>query len=437
MADWKTQISYNYNQSYAYAYGLMYPPGPEQTNGNLTGWTNGGLTDLNSFNAGVNQAYYATPARTQEETPPESPEEASFNGLYPNSGLVYFGDTQTSRLLLTGPPRDSYEVHENEGRRAGSDTASDNSEHASPSPDSWSSGSGSSQESSLPHADPATWVTKNLNDEADPAMWVKKEIKSEVDNRSPDATVEVSSSLKKDPQTFAAMGNETADTTTSSPQASMTAQKNPNSNPKGKVRVAFTESQMDVLHTRFNVQRYLTPAEMKQLAEVTGLTYKQVKTWFQNRRMKLRRHQKDKNWVSERYAVHKSGPVGGPVFPNYSSHIQPVSTPPLLFSNIGILYSCVIVQLRISAAFKNPPPNLAFYLAAVGSAPGSTTFPNSPQTPSWPVPAVVGPYEYPPSAFNPVIVNTTSQDTSFSKDQEQINRSPLGAATEHNVTHNN
>lgn len=33
---------------------------------------------------------------------------------------------------------------------------------------------------------------------------------------------------------------------------------------------------MNVLVQRFSVQRYLTPAEMKNLAEVTGLTYKQV-----------------------------------------------------------------------------------------------------------------------------------------------------------------
>lgn len=47
-------------------------------------------------------------------------------------------------------------------------------------------------------------------------------------------------------------------------------------NTKGKVRSAFSESQMNALVQRFSVQRYLTPAEMKNLAELTGLTYKQV-----------------------------------------------------------------------------------------------------------------------------------------------------------------
>lgn len=46
--------------------------------------------------------------------------------------------------------------------------------------------------------------------------------------------------------------------------------------PPRKTRAAFSEEQMSALIHRFNVQRYLTPAEMKTLAAVTGLTYKQV-----------------------------------------------------------------------------------------------------------------------------------------------------------------
>ncbi len=43
-----------------------------------------------------------------------------------------------------------------------------------------------------------------------------------------------------------------------------------------KTRAAFSEEQMTALIHRFNIQRYLTPAEMKTLAGATGLTYKQV-----------------------------------------------------------------------------------------------------------------------------------------------------------------
>ncbi|XP_041092679.1 homeobox protein NANOG [Polyodon spathula] len=70
---------------------------------------------------------------------------------------------------------------------------------------------------------------------------------------------------------------------------------------KAKPRTAFSQDQMQALQQRFQVQRYLTPVEMKTFAGMIGLTYKQVKTWFQNRRMKFKRHQKDSSWVSERY----------------------------------------------------------------------------------------------------------------------------------------
>lgn len=61
----------------------------------------------------------------------------------------------------------------------------------------------------------------------------------------------------------------------------LTTPKKPNTtaatNPKAKVRVAFSESQMNILVHRFSVQKYLPPTEMKNLAQMTGLTYKQVR----------------------------------------------------------------------------------------------------------------------------------------------------------------
>uniref|UniRef100_A0A8C4WYH0 Homeobox domain-containing protein n=1 Tax=Eptatretus burgeri TaxID=7764 RepID=A0A8C4WYH0_EPTBU len=53
-----------------------------------------------------------------------------------------------------------------------------------------------------------------------------------------------------------------------------------------RIRIAFSPSQLGRLERRFRKQRYLTVAERQDLARQLGLTDMQVKTWFQNRRMK-------------------------------------------------------------------------------------------------------------------------------------------------------
>uniref|UniRef100_A0A3P9DH79 Homeobox domain-containing protein n=1 Tax=Maylandia zebra TaxID=106582 RepID=A0A3P9DH79_9CICH len=60
---------------------------------------------------------------------------------------------------------------------------------------------------------------------------------------------------------------------------------------KGRTRGLFSDSQLKTLDHHFNQKIYPDPQEMTELAELTGLTYKQVsvKTWFQNRRRKFRK----------------------------------------------------------------------------------------------------------------------------------------------------
>ncbi|XP_067434701.1 homeobox protein NANOG [Thunnus thynnus] len=423
MTDWKTQVSYNYNPAYhAYAYGLMYQPGPEQNHGNLAGWGDAGVTDLSNYSPGVTQAHYAATARTREESPPHSPEQHAVNGHchYQGSGLVYLGDTQAGRLLLAGQHRAAYDTRADEARRAGSDSTSDSEAHTSP--DSWSSGS--SREGSLPQADPATWAKKDLDDEAN--------------SRSPDAGEDVTSSLMEESRTFAVTGNESTNNTTSL-HVPYLAPKKPSTtttvnNAKGKVRTAFSESQMNALVQRFSVQRYLTPAEMKNLADLTGLTYKQVKTWFQNRRMKLRRHQKDTSWVSERYTANKGSPIHGTIFTNIPTHIPPGEARPQLREHYN--------QHVMEAAFKKTAPqNLAFYLAAMGSTAGSAGYPSwssstsqnavppRPQAAGWSMPPGVSHYE-----FNPI--SNADHDTSFDgKDGKPVNsRGSLNTAIVQNAS---
>ncbi|CAG5895779.1 unnamed protein product [Menidia menidia] len=427
MADWKTQVTYNYNPSYrAYAYGLVYQPEPEQNPGNLTGWSDGGVPDLGNYSTGATQNYYAatTTSRTREETPPRSPEPHAVNGhCYQGSGVVYFGEGQPSRLVLAGQHRGPYEVAGNEVGRTGSDSASDSEAHTSP--DSWSSSS--SREISLPHTDPATWAEKDVEEEAI--------------GRSPVGSEDVSSSHIEELPTVVTEANVVANNPgqlnvpTAVPKKPSTTA---GSNPQGKVRAAFSESQMNALVQRFSVQRYLTPAEMKNLAELTGLTYKQVKTWFQNRRMKLRRHQKDTSWVSERYAINKDSSIQGAMFPNIASHISPYQADGR--SPYG--------QHMMEAAFKKNPQNLAFYLATMGGAgtagyppwPSSSpqgAVPNRPQVPGWSMPPGGGHFEYNAGAYSSPCANTVNNfghNTGFeSKGGESVGSpTSLNTAVVHN-----
>ncbi|KAK7881601.1 hypothetical protein WMY93_030010 [Mugilogobius chulae] len=354
----------------------MYQNGPEQNNMHLSAWTEPGLTDAGNYTSA--QGYYppAAPEPQSPASPPKSPEPHAYSGhgQYQGPGMVCIGESETSRLLLTGQTR------EHEARRTGSDSASD-SDPQTP-PDSWSSGS--SGEGCLPQADPTTWAQKaNLDDETS--------------SRSPDSTED----LKDESQSYSILCNEgTNDKTNAS--APLPAQR----------------SKMNALAQRFNVQRYLTPAEMKNL----------VKTWFQNRRMKLRRHQKDNTWASERYTIKdKTGP--GAVFTNRPSHMQ--------------TYEGQTRPALIEAALKKTaPPNLAFYLAAMGGVPGSNGYPvwppnaaqnafhGRPQAPSWPLPSNTPHYNY--NTFNNPSHSGNVSDTGF-KAGELINRPALNSVIVQNT----
>ncbi|KAF5302824.1 hypothetical protein FQA39_LY02004 [Lamprigera yunnana] len=59
-------------------------------------------------------------------------------------------------------------------------------------------------------------------------------------------------------------------------------------------RAVFSNLQRKGLERRFQLQKYITKPDRRQLAATLGLTDAQVKVWFQNRRMKWR-HSKEAN----------------------------------------------------------------------------------------------------------------------------------------------
>ncbi|XP_039995693.1 ventral expressed homeobox [Xiphias gladius] len=60
-----------------------------------------------------------------------------------------------------------------------------------------------------------------------------------------------------------------------------------------RMRTKFTSEQISKLETTFSKHKYLGATQRRKFAERLNLSETQVKTWFQNRRMKLKREVQD------------------------------------------------------------------------------------------------------------------------------------------------
>ena len=92
---------------------------------------------------------------------------------------------------------------------------------------------------------------------------------------------------------------------------------------KKKARTAFSREQVADLEKKFHEKKYLSSAERGELAEKLKLSDMQVKTWFQNRRMKFKRQSEEAEMEmkSPKYPYSTFMPYGGMHMPSFYSYV--------------------------------------------------------------------------------------------------------------------
>ena len=89
-----------------------------------------------------------------------------------------------------------------------------------------------------------------------------------------------------------------------------------------KSRTCFSRYQLQQLEMRYRVQRYLPTTDRRQLARELSMSDQQVKTWYQNRRMKEKRHVQELNEIC---GVDKNLASGRPLFTASSLSSRPLT----------------------------------------------------------------------------------------------------------------
>ncbi|XP_063289873.1 homeobox protein vex1-like [Pelobates fuscus] len=128
-------------------------------------------------------------------------------------------------------------------------------------------------------------------------------------------------------------------------------------------RTKFTEEQLQELEKSFLENRYIGASEKKRLSRVLKLSETQIKTWFQNRRMKYKRQKQDAR-VDAIFSRLYFPYYGYPDIQTQSCSLQPdVAMPlpplaPLPPQPATLPYSSMHAAIRAGIPGHHPPTNI-------------------------------------------------------------------------------